>query len=434
MLNVGFASADITPDAGMDMPGGFRRRAAKGAADKLLATACVVFDGNATVALVGVDALFVSKAHVAEARRLIAADTRIPPSHVLVNANHTHTGGPTSDCLGSAENPAYAKRLVQGIATAVGDAWRRLHPAEAGVGTGREETIAYNRRFLMRDGREITHPGKPGTARHAEIVQVAGPVDPEVGVLAFRDPKGRPVGAVVCYGCHSTVYGGDKFHPDYAGFLRKHLAARFGEGFATVFLLGVCGDITQVDNLSTGREGGPEYSEMMGVKLAAETARVMTRAAWLKDAPITAAVETPGLAIRGDPDVDRERPAFGLGSGAGIEDVYAEERRLVAEERRRTPVITAEIQALRVGPLGIAANGAELFCEYGLRIKRCSPFAATWVPTLSNEWIGYVPTAQAFVGGGYEPRTARSSKLAVDAGQKIVESSLAALAKVAPAK
>jgi hypothetical protein len=38
--------------------------------------------------------------------------------------------------------------------------------------------------------------------------------------------------------------------------------------------------------------------------------------------------------------------------------------------------------------------------------------------SLANELLGYVPTAQAFVSGGYEARTARSSKLASDAGQR----------------
>jgi hypothetical protein len=42
-----------------------------------------------------------------------------------------------------------------------------------------------------------------------------------------------------------------------------------------------------------------------------------------------------------------------------------------------------------------------------------------------------VPTPQAFAGGGYEPRTARSSKLAPDAGQRLVEGALKALGQVA---
>ena len=66
------------------------------------------------------------------------------------------------------------------------------------------------------------------------------------------------------------------------------------------------------------------------------------------------------------------------------------------------------------------------------RIKKCSPFKPTWFVSLANEWIGYVPTAQGFVGGGYEPRTARSSKMSIDTGQRLVETALKALGKVVP--
>jgi neutral ceramidase len=169
----------------------------------------------------------------------------------------------------------------------------------------------------------------------------------------------------------------------------------------------------------------------MGQKLAAETIRAIGRMTWLKEAPVASAVETVKLPIRPDPDPDRERPAFGLGTGPVFEKAYLEERRLVAEERARTPEVPGEVQALRVGPLGIAANGAEYFCEYGLRIKQCSPMQPTWVVSLSNGYIGYVATAQGFVSGGYEPRTARSSKMSFDTGQRLVEVSLEALAKVA---
>jgi hypothetical protein len=54
--------------------------------------------------------------------------------------------------------------------------------------------------------------------------------------------------------------------------------------------------------------------------------------------------------------------------------------------------------------------------------------------SLANEHIGYVPTPQAFVGGGYEPRTARSSRMAPESGQRLVEAALKALGKVAPKK
>lgn len=430
MLHVGFGTGDITPAEDQEMPGGFTPRFGKGVRDRLIASACVLSDGSKAVAIVGVDALALQKETVEEARRLVARATDIPGPNVLVGANHTHSGGPTVTIAGDDSNAEYTAVVARRIAEAVEQAWRSLHAAEIGVGTGREDTIAFNRRFLMRDGREITHPGKPGTPHHGEIVRPAGPTDPEVGVLAARAPDGTILGVIVHFTCHSTVVGGDQFSPDYAGDLRRHLRARYGEGLPVVFLLGACGDITQVDNLSTANEFGPEYADLIGRKLAAEATRTIGRMGWSKDTPLAVATEAVPLAIRPDPDPERERPAFGLGSA--WDEIYAKERAHVAAERARTPTIPCEVQALRVGPLGLVTNGSEYFCEYGLRIKACSPLTPTWVVTLANEYIGYVPTAQAFVGGGYEPRTARSSKLAPDAGQRLVEASLVALGKVAP--
>jgi hypothetical protein len=438
MLQVGFGVGDITPDVGMEMPGGFDKRKGIGVRDKLLAVACVLHDGTTSVALVGIDALFITRPTVEVARRQIQKATKIPGDNVLIGANHTHSGGPVANCLGGDENPVYTEKLANAITQAVTSGWNSLHDSEVGIGTGKEDGISYNRRFLMRDGREITHPGKPGTPHHADIVAPAGPIDPDVGVLAVRTggPKGKVTGVVVHFACHSTVVGGDQFSPDYAGYLRKHLKAYYGENTPVCFLLGPCGDITQVNNLAPGLDFGPDHADMMGMKLAGETIRTIKRMTWLGEAPLAAAIETIPIAIRADPDVDRERPAFGLGSDSSkdqrYEAKYANERKLVAEERRKTPRLPCEVQAVRIGALGIVTNGAEYFCEYGLRIKKASRHPTTWVVSLANEWIGYVPTAQAFAGGGYEPRTARSSKLAVDAGQRLLEVALKALGRVAP--
>src|SRR5580704_1273854 len=115
MLQVGFGVGDITPDVGMEMPGGFFKRQGKGVRDKLLASACVVHDGDKTVALVGLDALFITKPTVDAARRLIAKTTKVPGDSVLIGANHTHSGGPVANCLGSDENPQYTQKMAQAI-------------------------------------------------------------------------------------------------------------------------------------------------------------------------------------------------------------------------------------------------------------------------------------------------------------------------------
>src|SRR5262249_54318075 len=138
----------------------------------------------------------------------------------------------------------------------------------------------------------------------------------DVGVFAARTPgpAGKVTGIIVNFACHSTVVGGDQFSPDYAGYLRKHLQAHFGSAIPVVFLLGPCGDITQVDNLSAHTQFGPDYADMMGMQLAGEAARVIRRMQWLKEGKVGAAMEMVMLSIRPEPDADRERPPFGLGS------------------------------------------------------------------------------------------------------------------------
>src|SRR5262249_46833782 len=259
-------------------------------------------------------------------------------------------------------DPAYLDKVTQEIASAVKSAWTSLHTSQVGIGVGTESTISFNRRFLMRDGREVTHPGKPGTPHHKDIVGPAGPIDPDVGVLAAKTPDGKIAGIVVNFACHNTVMGGDQFTADYAGALRTHLKLHYGESTPVVFLLGACGDITQVDNMSTATEFGANHADMMGSKLAAETIRTINRMTWLAEAATAATVESVLLPLRPDPDPDRERPAFGLGSGDTAEAVYTKERKLVADQRHATPQIPCEVQAIRIGPLGIATNGAEYFC------------------------------------------------------------------------
>jgi len=429
-LQAGFGAADITPEIGAAIPGRWRTTPAKGVLDPLYAVACVVSDGRTPVALVGVDALFIGKETVKQARDRITRNTKILGAHVLVAASHTQTGGPILLCHGVEPDPAYQERVANAIARAVEDAWNSLRPCEVGIGIGKEASISFNRRFLMKNGKEITHPGKPGTPHHSEIVRPAGPVDPDVGVLAVRTSSGTITGVVVTFACHNTVVGGDFFSADYVGALRKHLREAYGSAAQVVFLNGACGDITQVDNMATSKDFGPELADVMGAKLASEAIRTMKSVTWMKTLSISCATETVPVKIRPEPDAAAERPAFGLGSGP--EDVFAAELRRVAEERKRTPVVDCEVQGLRIGPLGIATNGAGYFAEYGLRIKQASPHAFTWFVGVANEYIGYVPTAQAFVAGGYEIRTAPTSKLAPDGGQKLLEGALRALNRVLP--
>jgi neutral ceramidase len=424
MVYVGFAEADITPKLGSQSPGGMQARRLNEVHDPLKAVAMVIMNDTAAVALVGIDSIFISEEATAHARNAITAAIKIPGSHVLIGASHTHGGGPVATCFESDADPEYVALVARRVAEAVVSAYHSLHAAELGDGFGHEPSISFNRRFLMRDGRQATHPGKG----NPDIVKPAGPIDPDVGVLAARAPGGDLLGLFVNFACHLTVMGGSGFTADYVYHLRETLRRHYKNPHLPVgFLLGAAGDVTQVDNLRPGREFGEEWSSLFGLALGAEVIQTVGRLTWRNDAEIRAVQTYVPIPIREPRDRPSETPRLGLGSGSVADKIYARESEEVEKERAKRPIIPCEVQAIRIGDLGIVTNGAEFFCQLGLDIKAASPLVRTWVVSLANQWIGYVATPSAYYAGGYEPRTARSAKMAPWAGQALVEGSLTAL-------
>jgi len=59
--------------------------------------------------------------------------------------------------------------------------------------------------------------------------------------------------------------------------------------------------------------------------------------------------------------------------------------------------------------------------EFALEVKKNAKAAHTVVVGLANDYVGYIPNQEAFRQGGYEIKTAQSSKLSETAGNVLVE-------------
>ena len=105
-----------------------------------------------------------------------------------------------------------------------------------------------------------------------------------------------------------------------------------------------------------------------------------------------------------------------------------------------------EIQALRVGDLGLVGIPAEYFVELQLDIKARSPLPRTCVLELANGSIGYVPTRAAFDENmahvsstrmerfdhlGYEVRSALSRGYLPGVGEAIADGAVRLLQQLA---
>lgn len=443
MMKVGFASADVTPSIGMEQPGGFSKAYHRTIHDPCCAKAIVIESEGALVALVGLDTLSVKKSVVARARALITEKTGIPGGHVMVGASHSHASGPIVGALpgdfahafdpefcerlaqesATAADPHYLDHVARQIATAVSEAFNKREEALLSVGRGTEATVAFNRRFWMKDGTQATHPGKG----NPDIVKPAGPVDPEVGVLGAWRPDGSFLGCVVNFTCHGTT-GNPGASADWIYWLRRTITGGMGGG-EVVFLNGACGDVTQVNNLSLQEsEFGAKWSRRVGQKVGAEALKVLCMAEPAELVPVAAAQKVLTIECR---TVSEERFQAALAfwnsnPPEGWDKWWAREEILLHEKLKVEPAVRCEVQAIQVGPAVYLANPAEYFCQFGLNIKQRSHFPYTWVVELANGSIGYVPTPEAMgpQGGGYEPRLCCSSCLVPEAGRLIEDASV----------
>lgn len=440
----GFAECDITPEIGSEAPGGYGKSYHKSIHDPCKVRAAVFDDGKKVVALVGIDALGIHRSTVAKVRKSIHVRTGIAEEAILLGASHSHSSGPLSGVMpgeydhaspevqklayqySTCADPKYLERVEKALVQAVCQAYEKRVEARAGAGKGRETTVAFNRRFKMRDGRTITHPGQGNPS----ILEPAGPTDPDVGVVAAWDAQGNCLGCIVTFACHATTSPGG-ISANYIYYLEKAIQGYFGKQAVVVFLAGASGDITQVDNRSPSKyPSGDQWAQLVGGRVGAEAVKVMLGLERGTLSPVDFRVQVLPIKRR-PPSPERLQQCQELlrqpmEKVDRTEWTFAKEIVLLDALLKKSPVVDVEVQAVQVGPAVFVTTPAEYFCQFGLDIKARSPFPLTFPVSLANGCVGYVPTEEAFAadGGGYETRLTSYSNLEITAGQKMAEAGI----------
>jgi len=453
VMKVGFAERDITPDLGMEQPGGYGKAYHRSFHDPCKVRAAVFDDGNKRMAVVGIDALVILRPQVVQARQQIAERCGIEPEAILLAASHSHSSGPTgmihpgqydhaSDFVkhlayekSSCADPEYLRRVVAAIVDAVCEANDRRVEARCGAGKGIEDKVAFNRRFRMKNGLTHTHPGQG----NPDIIEVGGPVDPEVGVIGAWSTDGKFLGCLVNFACHATTSPGG-ISANYIYYLERVIrGAMQAPDAVVVFLPGACGDVTQVDNLSPyAYPSGDRWAELVGGRVGAEAVKVLIAMERGALVPVDYRVKTWPIRRR-IPNPERVRRCLEIvqkdpAEVGATEWTFAKEIVLLDALVQQSKEVEVEVQAIQIGPVVLLANPAEFFCQLGLDMKAGSPFPLTFPVTYSNGCVGYVPTEEALGprGGGYETRLTSYSNLEPTAGTQIVRESLALARELTP--
>ncbi|HEX6985615.1 MAG TPA: neutral/alkaline non-lysosomal ceramidase N-terminal domain-containing protein [Planctomycetaceae bacterium] len=449
-LSVGVGRAEITPPLGYPMSGYFHARGATGTLDPLYAKAIVFKQGEVKAALIVCDLIGIDRQLTEAVRPAVEQAARVPAEHVVLAATHTHTGPNYKADLvrhlgHKAEGPAaegdaarYVPYLIRQITEAARAADRDLREADLRAGSGHEDGVSFNRRFLLKDGTVRTW----ASLSDDDVVKAAGPIDPEVGLIAFVPAGGdRPFAAVVNFALHCDTVGGTQYSADFPGHVERVLRKDLGPDFASVFATGPCGDINHNDPTGRPRRSAAEIGE----RIAAAAAKALPE---LK--PVA-----PALAVR-RAVIDVPLQTYTAEDLAWAEDLIARDR---AGEKFPTTVeakaykirrlhllrtgkadlgrdtdeiepspdgprdsLPAEVQVVRLGrDTALVALPGEVFVELGLAVKQASPFEHTFVIELANDSPAYVPTRKAFEQGGYE---ANNSLYAPGGGEALVDTAV----------
>jgi len=443
-FRAGAYAQDITPlKLPISVNGGMQDRQATGVHDRLHARCLVLDDGKTKLAIAICDSCMIPREIVEQAKRLAAEATGIPASNMLIAATHTHTAPTLGGAFQSDPDPDYVRWVPGQVAKGIDEAHARLQPAQIGWGVAKNPTQLFNRRWKMKPGTIAADPfGRttdqvkmnPGY-QAAGLIEPAGPIDPDVSIVAVRTRDGKPMALLANYSLH-YVGGVQPLSADYFGAFADRIAQLLEapRDFVGIMSNGTSGDVNNINfaGPAPARQGEYEQIKIVADSVARTALEAYRQLTFREDVTLAAAEKDIELGVRlpTAEEVAQAKEILGKAREPVLKtlpEIYARETVLLADY---PSTVKARMQAMRIGDLGIVAIPCEIFTEIGLDIKKRSPLKPTFTIELANGYNGYLPTPEQHKLGGYETWRARSSYLEPEASTKITAAVLQLLGSV----
>lgn len=398
-LDAGVGVVDITPTEPVMLAGSPTPLKSSSVGSRLYVKALVLSTGAQKVAIVTLDTLKYPVDCVVKARRQIENTTGIPADKVMICASHTHRGPIWT---------YYKDQLATPIAEAVALAARDLTPCRFGTARGNVDGVSECRR-VIKNGQAWNRWQLPPADAHKYPAE--GPADPEFDLLAAIGKDGRYKAIVYNFACHAANTRELVVSADYPGDVQEFVQRQLGYEVPTLFLTGACGDVNPVYGMKREHFGEKLGAEFLGCL------RVLNPIVKPSLAINSREMQMPG---REHPELKAEDIAL---KWPGQLEHY--KKSFSDMKKREKPSYPYFFTGIRIGDdFAIVTNPDELFCGIGMSIKRQSPFKHTMVVEQTNGAHGYVPSAKAFEGGGYETWFGEHSYLTSRAGEIIEKESL----------
>ena len=408
MLQAGFAKIDITPDYPIGL-GGYSNanvRISEAVEDRIYSICIALTDGEETVLLYTVDNCGFGYEMADKLRAPVTEATGIPGDKIFVMATHTHNAPGLAGHDQAEKYVAFLQdAMVEGAQKALADRAPAVTMATKKIFQGMNAT----RHVQLANG-EVA--GSDWRSRSSPAIGNAGTPDSQMVLFKFAREEKRDILLINWQGhpdCSGQV-GKLRISPSFVGPLRDTVAA--GTGMEVAYFTGADGNMVIDGRL-------PEYKHNMKYRRYAvhmgtlaidllnemeevEGSGIATARAYV-EAPVDHSWDhmLPQATEVYDLFKKTDRPtADVLGKQYNFSSCY--QARAIISRSQMGPSRTMELNAVRIGGVGIAVGTYEMFSESGLEIKAGSPYPYTMVMTSNSS---YIPSRRAFANRCYESDT-----------------------------
>lgn len=428
-MKAGLASVDITPTSSLPIGGNPREdNWANGIHDRLRANIIVLKKGSTRLSLIGLDLLGILRKDCEKIKNTIVDEIGIERENILISATHTHSGPNVVKLFlqNSKEVEAidqYRNNLVERVVRGVKIANDGLFECQIGWGKGKEPRFSFNRRVFTKDGSLKMVFEDFDRENLARLAGVAG--HPDLNVLTIRDKNEQLRGLFVNYTTHLTTLCGEGllYSRDFVNYFTESLQEEYGKDLVVCYTTGAQGNMVPSDPRNNFVTGFSE-SKRVGRKLGETTKVVINRIQKLEGSfdSITREIELPLRKISSE-RIQKAKNVLKKSGQSRREhglDPQVEARELLKVARIPRDYENTVIQAISIGNRIFLGLPGEVFLELGLEIVNNFQDRKIVLIGLANDYIGYIPTSEAFNQGGYEVKTARSSRYDENAGRILV--------------
>ncbi|HET6573616.1 MAG TPA: hypothetical protein VFG68_08450 [Fimbriiglobus sp.] len=403
-------SSDATPPLGHPLCGGWIEPV-RGITDPLKALGVVLLGAGKPIVFCSVDWTGLRNDAYRIWRAALADAAHTVPENVALHCIHPHNT-PFADVgaqmlIAAANGPPsldlkFYERVVADSAEALRKSLAKTAAfTHVGVGTGKVEHVASNRRVLGPDGK-VKYTRTSATKNKAARDAPEGLIDPVLRTLSFWDGD-RPLAALNFYTTHPMSYYGDGMvTPDFCGLARQKRQDEDPSIFQ-VYFTGCAGNVTAGKYNDGAKENRPilrdrVYAGMVAAWKATERLPVTGWRWYVEPVKLPPRTESSFGEEQSTKDLNDPKQTKARRDNAAFQLAWL--------KRKDVPI---EVTSLDFGPKVKTLHlPGEPFVEYQLAAHKLRPDATVFVAGYGDDGPGYIPTAPGYLQGGYEPTVALS--------------------------